>query len=184
VKSTRCVLSVAKHAHPTNDPAKSEGRSDKGRWTTGRVNEFHGGTGHESTTVAEQRRMKYAIGRIGLKHAGQPAMYFHDVHYYRDFKITAIRKRIDDAKNRLWSGLSLSSSLAIISSPSSFPQLPGSPLVFTPLSSVSPYLRAIHAELDIPSLRKFIRDNPLGILITALPSLNFRRFNAPTFHGY
>ena len=35
------------------------------------------------------------------------------------------------------------------------------------------YLRAIHAEFDIPSLRKFIRDNPLGILITALPSLNF-----------
>jgi transcriptional regulator len=35
------------------------------------------------------------------------------------------------------------------------------------------YLRAVHAELDIPSLRKFIRDNPLGILITALPSLNF-----------
>src|SRR5271170_1970083 len=31
------------------------------------------------------------------------------------------------------------------------------------------YLRAIHAELDIPSLRKFIRENPLGILITALP---------------
>jgi transcriptional regulator len=35
------------------------------------------------------------------------------------------------------------------------------------------YLRAIHAELDIPSLRKFIRNNPLGILITALPSPNF-----------
>jgi len=35
------------------------------------------------------------------------------------------------------------------------------------------YLRAIHAEFDIPSLRKFIRDNPLGILITALPSLKF-----------
>jgi hypothetical protein len=99
-------------------------------------------------------------------------MYVHDVHYYRDFKITAIRNRIDDAKNRLWSGLSLSSSLAIISSPSLFPQLPGSPLVFTPPSSVTPYLRAIHAELDT-SLRKFIRDNPLGILITVLPSLNF-----------
>ena len=35
------------------------------------------------------------------------------------------------------------------------------------------YLRAIHAELDIPMLRKFIRDNPLGILITALQSPNF-----------
>jgi len=35
------------------------------------------------------------------------------------------------------------------------------------------YLRAVHAELNIPALRKFIRDNPLGILITALPSLNF-----------
>lgn len=35
------------------------------------------------------------------------------------------------------------------------------------------YLRAIHAELDIPVLRQFIRDNPLGILITALPSPNF-----------
>lgn len=35
------------------------------------------------------------------------------------------------------------------------------------------YLRAVHAELDIPLLRKFIRDNPLGILITALQSPNF-----------
>ena len=35
------------------------------------------------------------------------------------------------------------------------------------------YLRAVHAEFDIVSLRKFIRDNPLGILITALPSPNF-----------
>jgi transcriptional regulator len=35
------------------------------------------------------------------------------------------------------------------------------------------YLRAIHAEPSIPSLRNFIRDNPLGILITALPSPNF-----------
>lgn len=35
------------------------------------------------------------------------------------------------------------------------------------------YLRAIHAEFDIPSLRKFIRDNPLGIFITALQSPNF-----------
>src|SRR5579862_3450840 len=35
------------------------------------------------------------------------------------------------------------------------------------------YLRAIHAEFDIPALRKFIRDNPLGILITALQSPSF-----------
>ena len=35
------------------------------------------------------------------------------------------------------------------------------------------YLRTVHAELDIPLLRKFIRDNPLGILITALQSPNF-----------
>jgi transcriptional regulator len=35
------------------------------------------------------------------------------------------------------------------------------------------YLRADHAEFDIPSLRKFIRDNPLGILITALQTSNF-----------
>jgi transcriptional regulator len=35
------------------------------------------------------------------------------------------------------------------------------------------YLRAIHAEFDIPVLRNFIRDNPLGILITALQSPNF-----------
>ena len=35
------------------------------------------------------------------------------------------------------------------------------------------YLRAIHAELDLPVLRKFIRENPLGILITALQSPNF-----------
>jgi transcriptional regulator len=35
------------------------------------------------------------------------------------------------------------------------------------------YLRADHAEYDIPLLRQFIRDNPLGILITALPSSNF-----------
>jgi transcriptional regulator len=35
------------------------------------------------------------------------------------------------------------------------------------------YLRAVHAEFDIVSLRKFIRDNPLGILITALPSPNY-----------
>ena len=34
------------------------------------------------------------------------------------------------------------------------------------------YLRAVHAEPDVRSLRKFIRDNPLGILITALPSPN------------
>lgn len=35
------------------------------------------------------------------------------------------------------------------------------------------YLRGVHAELNIPSLRKFIRDNPLGILISSLPSPNF-----------
>lgn len=35
------------------------------------------------------------------------------------------------------------------------------------------YLRTIHAEFDIPALRRFIRQNPLGILITALPSANF-----------
>lgn len=32
------------------------------------------------------------------------------------------------------------------------------------------YLRAIHAEHHIPSLRKFIHDNPLGLLITSFPS--------------
>lgn len=35
------------------------------------------------------------------------------------------------------------------------------------------YLRAAHAELDVSLLRKFIRDNPLGILFTALQSANF-----------
>lgn len=35
------------------------------------------------------------------------------------------------------------------------------------------YLRAAHAELHIPSLRNFIRQNPLGLLITAIPSSNF-----------
>lgn len=35
------------------------------------------------------------------------------------------------------------------------------------------YLRAVHAEFEIASLRKFIRDNPLGILITALQSNKF-----------
>ena len=35
------------------------------------------------------------------------------------------------------------------------------------------YLRTIHAELDLPVLRTFIRENPLGILITALQSPNF-----------
>jgi transcriptional regulator len=35
------------------------------------------------------------------------------------------------------------------------------------------YLRTVHAEFDIPSLREFIKDNPLGILITAIPSPNF-----------
>ncbi|KAI5865701.1 transcriptional regulator PAI 2-type [Durotheca rogersii] len=32
------------------------------------------------------------------------------------------------------------------------------------------YLRAPHAEVDIPSLRTFIRDNPLGLFITAFAS--------------
>ena len=31
------------------------------------------------------------------------------------------------------------------------------------------YLRAVHAELNIPTLRRFIHENPLGLLITALP---------------
>jgi len=35
------------------------------------------------------------------------------------------------------------------------------------------YLRAAHAEFSIPTLRQFIKDNPLGILITALQSANF-----------
>lgn len=35
------------------------------------------------------------------------------------------------------------------------------------------YLRAAHAEFEVPTLRKFIRNNPLGILITALQSPNF-----------
>jgi len=34
------------------------------------------------------------------------------------------------------------------------------------------YLRAAHAELHIPSLYAFIRQNPLGILTTAIPSQN------------
>ena len=35
------------------------------------------------------------------------------------------------------------------------------------------YLREVFTEFHIPSLRKFIQDNPLGLLITALPSANF-----------
>ncbi|KAK5213556.1 hypothetical protein LTR41_001135 [Exophiala xenobiotica] len=35
------------------------------------------------------------------------------------------------------------------------------------------YLRAVHAELNIPTLRNFIKQNPLGLLITAIPSSNF-----------
>jgi transcriptional regulator len=35
------------------------------------------------------------------------------------------------------------------------------------------YLRADYAELDAPLLHQFIRDNPFGILITALSSPNF-----------
>ena len=32
------------------------------------------------------------------------------------------------------------------------------------------YLRAVHAELNIPALRRFIRENPLGVFTTAFPS--------------
>ena len=35
------------------------------------------------------------------------------------------------------------------------------------------YLRAVHAEKHIPSLRQFIVDNPLGLLITSLQSTSF-----------
>ncbi|EXJ66209.1 transcriptional regulator [Cladophialophora psammophila CBS 110553] len=35
------------------------------------------------------------------------------------------------------------------------------------------YLRAVHAEFHIPALRRFIRENPLGLLITSLSSPNF-----------
>lgn len=35
------------------------------------------------------------------------------------------------------------------------------------------YLRAVHAEHHIPTLRRFIQENPLGLLITALPSSSF-----------
>ncbi|OAP61353.1 transcriptional regulator [Fonsecaea erecta] len=35
------------------------------------------------------------------------------------------------------------------------------------------YLRAAHAEFNIPVLRHFIRENPLGLLITSLSSPNF-----------
>ncbi|KIW56001.1 hypothetical protein PV05_04704 [Exophiala xenobiotica] len=35
------------------------------------------------------------------------------------------------------------------------------------------YLRAVHAELNIPALRNFIKQNPLGLLVTAIPSSNF-----------
>lgn len=35
------------------------------------------------------------------------------------------------------------------------------------------YLRGVHAESDIRVLRRFIRENPLGILISSLPSPNF-----------
>lgn len=35
------------------------------------------------------------------------------------------------------------------------------------------YLRAAHAELNIPLLRQFLRDNPLGMLITSLSSPHF-----------
>ncbi|KAH6850534.1 putative FMN-binding domain-containing protein [Chaetomium sp. MPI-CAGE-AT-0009] len=35
------------------------------------------------------------------------------------------------------------------------------------------YFRSAHVETDIPALRRFIRENPLGILITTLPSPNY-----------
>ncbi|KIV90133.1 hypothetical protein PV10_07474 [Exophiala mesophila] len=35
------------------------------------------------------------------------------------------------------------------------------------------YLRVPHAESHIPSLRQFIQENPLGLVISALPSPNF-----------
>jgi transcriptional regulator len=35
------------------------------------------------------------------------------------------------------------------------------------------YLRTVHAELHIPSLRRFITENPLGLLITAIKSSTF-----------
>ncbi|KAJ4302723.1 hypothetical protein N0V90_001613 [Kalmusia sp. IMI 367209] len=35
------------------------------------------------------------------------------------------------------------------------------------------YLREIHAERNIPTLYQFIRDNPLGLLITAIDSKSF-----------
>lgn len=35
------------------------------------------------------------------------------------------------------------------------------------------YLRAVHAELHIPTLRQFIHENPLGLLVSAITSSNF-----------
>lgn len=35
------------------------------------------------------------------------------------------------------------------------------------------YLRAVHAEHDIIALRQFIKDNPLGLFISAIPSPTF-----------
>jgi transcriptional regulator len=35
------------------------------------------------------------------------------------------------------------------------------------------YLRAVHAEFDIRALREFIKQNPFGIFITAIPSPNY-----------
>ncbi|KAJ9603339.1 hypothetical protein H2200_012117 [Cladophialophora chaetospira] len=32
------------------------------------------------------------------------------------------------------------------------------------------YLRAVHAEFNIPALRRFIHENPFGLLITSLPN--------------
>ncbi|CAG8930485.1 unnamed protein product [Penicillium salamii] len=36
------------------------------------------------------------------------------------------------------------------------------------------YLRAVHAESYIPALRQFIRDNPLGVLTTAIASSEYK----------
>jgi transcriptional regulator len=40
------------------------------------------------------------------------------------------------------------------------------------------YLRAAHAEPHVPTLRRFIHENPLGLLITALPSPNYPTIQA------
>ncbi|KAK5062883.1 hypothetical protein LTR84_004958 [Exophiala bonariae] len=35
------------------------------------------------------------------------------------------------------------------------------------------YLRAVHAEHSIPALRQFIKENPFGLIISAIKSVNF-----------